>query len=262
MATAVVTGASSGIGYEFARLLAREKYDVVLVARNLDRLNDIRQEVQTRHGVRALVVPADLTREDAAPGICQEIRSAGLQVDMLINNAGFGYCGPYTEQSWENEQHILQVNLMSLAHLTRLILPDMIARKKGYICNVASTAAFFPGPFMAVYYATKAYVVSYSRALRNELRGSGVCVSALCPGPTATNFQTVANVQDTRLFQLGNMATAADVAEYGYRCLLKNKAVAIPGWSNRFLVFTSRFLPRETVTGMVRWVQETKKRSA
>ena len=260
MATAVVTGASSGIGYEFARLLAAEKYDLVLVARNLDRLNDIHKELQDRHGIRVLVVPADLAREDAAQGVYNEIQSRGMSVDMLINNAGFGYCGPYMEQSWENERDILQVNLISLVRLTRLVLPDMIARGQGYICNVASTAAFFPGPYMAVYYAGKAYLVSYSQALRNELRGSGVRVSVLCPGPTATNFQTVADVAQTRLFQLSSLATARDVAEYGYRCLLKNKAVAIPGWQNRCLVFGARFLPRDTVTAMVRWIQGTKKR--
>ena len=158
MATAVVTGASSGIGYEFARLLAAEKYDLVLVARNLDRLNDIHKELQDRHGIRVLVVPADLAREDAARGVHNEIQSRGMSVDMLINNAGFGYCGPYMEQSWENERDILQVNLISLVRLTRLVLPDMIARGQGYICNVASTAAFFPGPYMAVYYAGKAYL--------------------------------------------------------------------------------------------------------
>lgn len=257
MAAAVITGASSGIGYEFARLLAAEKFDLALVARNLERLNEIRKELESRNGVRVIVIPADLARPEAPDEIAAELRQAAWPVEILINNAGFGYCGPYLDQPDDNEADMIRVNVISLARLTRLLVPEMIERKQGYICNVASTAAFFPGPHMAVYYATKAYVVSYSRALRNELREHGIRVSALCPGPTATNFQNIAHVADTRMFRLSHMATAKEVAAYGYRALRRNQSVAIPGFTNKLMVVASRFLPRDTVTAMVRWVQET-----
>ncbi|MBZ0166927.1 MAG: SDR family oxidoreductase [Candidatus Omnitrophica bacterium] len=258
MSTAVITGASSGIGYEFAKILAEKQYQLVLIARNLDRLNEIKQELETRHDTSIILIPADLALDNIAEGIIKEIRYRNLKVEILINNAGFGYCGPYPQQPWQNERDMLHVNVQSLAQLTRLILPLMFERKKGYICNVASTAAFYPGPLMAVYYATKAYVVSYSQALRNELKDSGVAVSVLCPGPTATNFQTIAGVDQTRLFKMSRLATAREVAEYGFRAMLRNQAVAIPGLSNKLLYFTSRFLLRDMVTAMVRWIQSVK----
>lgn len=262
MPTAIVTGASSGIGYEFTRFLSAIPYDLVLIARNLDRLVEIKKELEARYKIRVTVIPADLAQPGIAIDIHNELQNQDIVVDMLINNAGFGKCGSYLDQSWEDEADMVHVNILSLLHLTRLLLPKMIKRKHGYICNVASTAGFFPGPYMATYYATKSYIVSYTQALHHELRHSGVSVSALCPGPTATNFQTVANVTNTRLFQMSNLANAKDVVEYGYRALLKNKPVAIPGLFNKLLVFGSRLIPRSIQIQLVQWIQESKTRTS
>lgn len=252
MSTAVITGASSGIGYEFAKILAQKQYQLVLVARNLDRLNDIKQELEAKFGINVILIPADLSLENVAEGIVKEIKYRQLNVEILVNNAGFGYGGYYTQQTWENEKDMIQVNIKSLSQLTKLILPLMLEKKKGRICNVASTAGFYPGPLMAVYYASKAYIVSYSQALSNELKKTGVTVTCLCPGPTATNFQTVAGVEKSRLFKISKMATAKDVAEYGYQAMMRGKTVAIPGGMNNFLLFMSRFLSRKTITSFVR----------
>jgi len=252
MSTAVITGASSGIGYEFAKILAQKQYQLVLVARNLDRLNDIKQELEAKFAINVILIPADLSLENVAEGIVKEIKYRQLNVEILVNNAGFGYGGYYTQQTWENEKDMIQVNIKSLSQLTKLILPLMLEKKKGRICNVASTAGFYPGPLMAVYYASKAYVVSYTQALANELKKTGVTVTCLCPGPTATNFQSVAGVEKSRLFKISKMATAKEVAEYGCQAMLSGKTVAIPGGMNKFLLFMSRFLSRKSITRFVR----------
>lgn len=252
MSTAVITGASSGIGYEFAKILAQKQYQLVLVARNLDRLNDIKQELEAKFAINVILIPADLSLENVAEGIVKEIKYRQLNVEILVNNAGFGYGGYYTQQTWENEKDMIQVNIKSLSQLTKLILPLMLEKKKGRICHVASTAGFYPGPLMAVYYASKAYVVSYSQALANELKKTGVTVTCLCPGPTATNFQSVAGVEKSRLFKISKMATAKEVAEYGCQAMMSGKTVAIPGGMNNFLLFFSRFLSRKAITRFVR----------
>lgn len=254
MSTAVITGASSGIGYEFAKILAQKQYQLVLIARNLDRLNDIKQEFEKNFGNSVILIPADLSLENVAEGIVKEIKYRQLNVEILVNNAGFGYGGYYIQHPWENEKDMIQVNIKSLSQLTKLILPLMIEKKNGRICNVASTAAFYPGPLMAVYYASKAYVLSYSEALANELKKTGVTVTCLCPGPTATNFQVVAGVDKKRLFRTSNMATAREVAEFGYQAMMRGQTLAIPGKMNNFLLFMSRFISRRTATGFVRTI--------
>lgn len=245
--TALVTGASSGIGMDFARLLGRDGYRVILVARSEDKLRDLAREIGD-----AVVLAADLTRADAPQHIFE---SAG-PVDVLINNAGFGIMGPFAEGDLEKQMQMIALNVAALTALTRLFLPPMLARRSGRIVNVASTAAFQPGPLGAVYYATKAYVLSFSEAIAEELRGSGVTVTALCPGPTATGFARVAGMEDSPLFTLMRPMSSAAVARFGYQAMKRGKRLAIPGMMNKIGVQSVRFTPRRVITSMVRRLQE------
>ena len=253
--TALVTGASGGIGEELARLFAADGHSLVLVARSRDKLARLAAELQDKHGVSAHVLAADLARPESPSEIFDELQSAGVGVDALVNNAGFGSYGPFAETDLRQELEMLQVNVVALTHLTKLFLPAMLARRRGYVMNVASTAAFQPGPLMAVYYASKAYVLSFSEALSNECEGTGVRVSALCPGPTETGFVAAAGMGDSKLFDRAVM-DARTVAEAGYRGLLAGKAVVIPGFRNSLLARSIGFFPRGLVTKVVRGIQE------
>ncbi|HSO93428.1 MAG TPA: SDR family oxidoreductase [Candidatus Dormibacteraeota bacterium] len=253
--TVLITGASSGIGYELALLFARDGFDCVLTARRADRLEALAVKLREEHKVRATVIPADLADPASPERIFSAVHSAGLAVDVLVNNAGFPSYGHFFQLDTRGELNELQVNIVALTHLTRLFLPDMIARRDGRILNVASTAAFEPGPLMAVYYASKAYVLSFSQALGNELTGTGVSVTALCPGITRTGFQAAGAMDDSRLVQ-GRMADAASVALAGYRGLMARKSVVIPGFANKLVPLAVRLAPRSVVTRMVRRAQE------
>ncbi len=253
--TALVTGASSGIGYELAAILAEAGCHLVLVARDRDKLTELARTLQMQHGITATVIAKDLGVPSAPQDIAEELLGASITVDLLVNNAGFGSHGPFAEADLANQLNMVQVNVTALTHLTRLLLPGMIERRRGYILNVASTAAFQPGPLMAVYYATKAYVLSFSEALANEIQGSGVTVTALCPGPTTTEFQQRAGVGHTRLMR-GRIADARSVALAGYREMLQGRTIVIPGFRNRLLAFVVRLLPRHIVTSIVRNIQE------
>ena len=257
--TALVTGASGGIGEELARLLAADGHDLVLVARSHDKLARLAEELRDAHGVTARALAADLARPDSPRGIFDGLRGEGVVVDALVNNAGFGSYGLFAETELEKELGLLQVNVVALTHLTKLFLPGMLARRRGYVMNVASTAAFQPGPLMAVYYASKAYVLSFSEALSNECGGAGVRVSALCPGPTETGFVAAAGMGDSRLFDRAVM-DARTVAEAGYRGLLAGKPVVIPGLRNNLLARSIGFFPRGLVTKVVRGIQEKRSR--
>jgi hypothetical protein len=247
----LVTGASSGIGRELSVLCAADKKNLVLVARSEDKLSELAEWLRAKHGVRAEVLVQDLGAPRAAEHIWNEVTARGLEIDALVNNAGFGYLGAFHDAEIDNQLDMLQLNIVVLTHLTRLFLPEMIARGRGQILNVASTASFQPGPFMAVYYATKAYVLSFSEALAEELRGTGVTVTALCPGVTATGFQARAQSADSRLIRFG-MQDARFVAEAGYRAMVQGKAVAIPGVANRLLTLLVRLSPRFVVRRVVR----------
>lgn len=257
--TALVTGASGGIGEELARLFAAGGHDLVLVARSRDKLARLAAELKDAHGVSARVVASDLSRPEAPREIFEELRGAGVPVDALINNAGFGSYGLFAETDLKSELELLQVNVAALTHLTKLFLPAMLGRRRGYVMNVASTAAFQPGPLMAVYYASKAYVLSFSEALSNECEGTGVRVSALCPGPTETGFVAAAGMGDSKLFDRGAMSARA-VAEAGYRGLLDGRRVVIPGLRNNLLARSIGFFPRGLVTKVVRGIQEKRSR--
>ncbi len=252
---ALITGASSGIGAELARECAARGFDVILVARTTEALRALAEDLRLQHHVRALVVPQDLAVAGAAERILDAVHREGWRVDVLVNNAGFGAWGPFAEANPATQLAMLQVNVTALTHLTRLVLPEMRARRWGRILNVASTAAFQPGPLMAVYYASKAYVLSFSEALANELAGSGVTVTVLCPGPTATGFSARAGVGHARLFRSKVMG-AARVAREGLEAALRGRTVVVPGVQNRVLARLARWLPRKTVTGMVRRIQD------
>ena len=249
--TALITGASSGIGWELSRLCAEDGMDVVLVARNADRLKELAEDLVERHEISAKVVVGDLTEPEVPDAIWEEL--SGTPVDVLINNAGYGSQGSFSEADQEAQLNMVRLNVLALTHLTRLFLPDMLRRGSGRVLNVASTAAFQPGPLMAVYYASKAYVLSFSEALAEEVRGSGVTVTVLCPGPTATEFQVRAKVESAQLRRVG-MMDASRVAKEGFKGMKKGRAVVVNGWKNWFLVQSIRFSPRFAVRRIVKWL--------
>jgi uncharacterized protein len=255
--TALITGASAGLGREFAKLAARDGHDVILVARRKERLQELAEQLGAAHAVSATVIAADLADRDAPRAIVEKIYAAGLSVDFLINNAGFGSRGAYGDSDFAREAEMVDVNIRALMELTHRFLPSMLARKSGRILNVASLAGFVPGPYMATYYATKAFVLSFSEALAAELRGTGIAVTALCPGPTNTEFSSVANSERTNLFRAGS-ADAAGVASYGYRAMLAGRAVAIPGLANKVIAHGAALTPRAVVRFLAAWVNRVK----
>jgi hypothetical protein len=255
--TALVTGASSGIGLELAKLFARDGYDLVLVARRIERLEALGGELAQRHGIRCRAIGADLADPAAPAAVFRQLEAESVGVDIIVNNAGFGALGPFATTDLETVRRMVEVNVAALTQLTRLFLPGMLARRRGRILNVASTAGFAPGPLMAIYYATKAYVISFSEALAEELRGSGVSVTVLCPGPTRnTEFQTVANMDSVRLLRLPGVLDAAVVARAGYAGLMRGKRMVVPGFLNRVLPLVIRLSPRGMVARVARLLQE------
>lgn len=256
---ALVTGASAGIGRELAKLLAADRHDLVLVARRADDLRALADELAAAHGVTAHALPADLADPAAPPRLFDEVAAKGLAVEVLVNNAGFGALGPFADADLGRMLAMIQVNVTALTHLTGLFLPGMRQRGRGRILNLGSTAAFQPGPLMAVYYATKAYVLSFSEAVAKELEGTGVTVTCLCPGPTRTEFGDVANMAGTALFSGPNVMAAGPVAAAGYRGMMRGRRLVIPGLANRLLVFGERFVPRAAVLGLVKRFQQKRR---
>jgi short-subunit dehydrogenase len=256
--TALVTGGSGGIGLEIAKVLARNGFDLVLVARTRDTLEAAAGQLEGKFGARVHVFAADLRRPDAPQAIFDFLHNENIPIDVLVNNAGFGVGGEFADTKLQRELEMIQVNISALTHLTKLFLPAMIKRKAGRVLNVASTAAFQPGPLMAVYYATKAYVLSFSQALAEELRHSGVTVTALCPGPTRTRFAASAAAGSSRLFTAFGIAHAADVAEFGVAAMMHGRRVAIPGIKNKIVAQASRFVPRAVSAKLARMAQESR----
>jgi len=253
--TALITGASGGIGYELAKLLARDHHNLVLIARSADKLAQVATELQA-NGVTAKTIAIDLAERLAPRLVFDQLQREGIAIDILINNAGFGTYGDFAEMPEEEIIGQIGLNITALTELTRLFLPSMIARRRGRIMNVASTAGFQAGPLMAVYYATKAYVISLSEAIANELHGSGVSVTCFCPGATHTGFAQRAGTEKSRLFkQLGAMS-AERVAFDGYRALMEGRTLAISGAHNWLVAQSTRFAPRKMVTAISRWVAE------
>ena len=251
--TALVTGGSGGIGLEIAKVLATKGFNLVLVARNRDALEAAAGQIEGKNTVSVHVFAADLRRRESPEAIFDFLRNENIGVDILVNNGG-----EFAETELTRDLEIIQVNIAALTHLTKLFLPAMIKRKSGRILNVASTAAFQPGPLMAVYYATKAYVLSFSEALAEELRNAGVTVTALCPGPTHTEFAEEAQVGSSRLFTAFGVADAADVAEFGVSAMLHGRRVAIPGIRNKIVAQANRFAPRALTAKVARIAQESR----
>lgn len=254
MATALITGASGGIGLELARLFAQQGVDLILVARSSDKLQALQEALQAQHRIQVMVICKDLSEETAPEELYQTICEAGITVDYLINNAGFGDYGFFIETDWAKEWRMIYLNVVTLTYLTKRFLQDMIHRGEGRIMNVASTAAFQPGPLMAVYFATKAYILSFTEAVANEASGTGVTVTALCPGPTSTGFIQASGTEKSGLFKSSRLPTPDRVARFGYKAMMGGKTVAVHGLLNNILVqavrLTPRFLARWTLRQM------------
>jgi short-subunit dehydrogenase len=246
--TALVTGASAGLGRELARLFAADGHDLVLVARRRPALEDLAAELAER-GVKARVMAEDLADPGAPERILYQLQRDGVAVEYLVNNAGVGSVGTFADSDMVRELAMVQVNVTSLVHLTRLFLADMITRRSGRILNLGSTAGFQPGPYMAVYYASKAFVNSFTEALSFELQGTGVTATVCCPGATATEFGAVAGNGETRLFRMGAM-DAAEVARHAYRAMMAGKAMSLPGWRAKLGLQMLRFGSRGVVRGV------------
>jgi uncharacterized protein len=240
---ALVTGASSGIGVDLARELARDGYDLVLTARTVAPMQVLAAELES-HGASSIVIPADLSKPGASTELAKAIDARGLRIDVLVNNAGLGAIGRFDQMDPTRIGEMLQVNVVALTELTRLLLPGMVTRRRGKILLVASTASFQPGPRMAVYFATKAFVLSFGEALAYELRTTGVTVTTLCPGATATNFFRVAGASDSALHPA---MSASAVARIGYRAMKSGRRVVITGMLNIILATASRLAPHSIV---------------
>lgn len=255
--TALITGASSGIGKALAAEFARDGYDLVLAARSVDKMQALANELTQRHKVRVTVIGADLESLDGAARLHAEVQTRNIRLSALVNNAGFGTFGEFKDTALEPAQGMMQLNINALVVLTKLFLPDLIA-SRGKVLNVASTAAFQPGPFMAVYYATKAFVLSFSEAIAAELAPHGVTVTALCPGPTVSGFQDKAVMQDSALVKGKSLPTSEEVAAKGYRAFQRGQRVYIPGCMNWLLAQSVRFTPRNVVTALVSQMSKPK----
>ncbi|MEL0456938.1 SDR family oxidoreductase [Flavobacteriaceae bacterium SZ-1-7] len=252
--TALVTGAASGLGYELAMLLVNDGYKLILVDIDEQGLTKVKAEIADEFNLAVVTLVRDLS----APNVAQDIIDAinNEPIDVLINNAGFGLFGSFVETEWERESKMLYLHILTTTHLTKLVLEGMVKRGSGRILNMSSLAAFQPGPLMAIYYASKGYMLSFSEAIANELKGTGVTVTALCPGPTKTDFQKTVSEDSSDNKITFNMASAKAVALYGYNSMLKGKAYAIPGKFNKFLAVLPRLVTRNAATFIVRKIQE------
>jgi short-subunit dehydrogenase len=248
---ALVTGASGGIGKAIAECFAQDKTDLIITARSEAALNQLAAEWKRQHGINVTVIAADLAQPGAADELHRKVKMQGLSVDYLVNNAGYGHFGLFHESSLEPELGMMTTNMTALTVLTKRFMPDILARK-GRIMNVASTAAFQPGPYMAVYYATKAYVLSLTEAIAAELAGTGVTVTAFCPGPTRSGFQDKAAMNHSALVKDKKLPTADEVGRLGYRAMMRGRRVYIPGLVNNIMAQSVRFTPRAMITGIVK----------
>jgi len=251
--TVLITGASSGFGYEFVKLFVKDNYNLILVARNLEKLEEIKKEFAS---VKITVIQKDLTQPNSVKELYNKIKEKGLNIDVLVNNAGFGLLGQFDKLDVDRQINMIQLNVSALTELTHYVLQEMKQRNCGKILNVASTAAFQPGPLMAVYYATKAYVLSFSEALVEELKRTGITVTTLCPGASKTNFGKVASVEKTKMFS--NAMDARIVTQLGYNALIKGQRVIITGTLNKIGVYATKFLPRSLTAKIAKSIAREK----
>ena len=250
--TALITGASNGIGLELAKIHASKGGDLVLVARNKSKLDELKSELEKQFGVSVYTIGKDLSAINSAQEVYEETSRQNLQIDYLINNAGFGNFGMFVETDWDKELQMINLNITTLTQFTKLYLQDMVKRRSGKIMNVASTAAFQSGPTMAVYCATKAYVLSFTEAVSNEVSHEGITITVLCPGATETGFQAAGGMDESELFKGKKLPTAKEVAEYGYASMIKGKTVAIHGMLNYIMSNSVRFIPRAMILKVAR----------
>ncbi len=251
MSTALITGASNGIGKAIAEEFAKHGFDLVIVARNGAQLTNLAAQWQAAYKVKVMPIAADLAKPDAARAVFAAVKQANVQISHLVNNAGYGLFGLFEQVDLDEEQAMLQLNMLSLTSLTKLFLPEIVAQR-GRIMNVASTAAFQPGPYMAAYYASKAYVLSFSEALAEELSSKGVSVTAFCPGPTASGFQDKAAMHDSGLVKGKELPSAEEIGIAGYQAMMQGRRVMIPGFMNWLMAQSVRFSPRFLTTKIVK----------
>ncbi|MBP7496650.1 MAG: SDR family oxidoreductase [Bacteroidales bacterium] len=251
----LITGASGGIGYELALLFARDNHNLILIARSKDKLENLKTSILKETKIDIIILAEDLSIPGVPEKIFKEIQAKTIVVDMLINNAGFGDYGYFKDCDINKQEKMINLNILALTKLTKLFLPALLERKTGKILNIASTAAFQPGPLMSVYFASKAYVLSFSSALAFELRDSGITVTTLCPGPTQTGFSSAAAVTSSKMFN-PSIPSAKEVALFGYKKMMKGKTLAIHGFKNRFQVFLLRFTPRNLIAAMVYYISK------
>lgn len=249
--TALITGASAGIGKALAENFAADGYHVILAARSVRKMEAQAADLRNRHGITATVIAADLETNNGASKLHEDIKGRGFTLDVLVNNAGYGTFGEFKDSPLAPELAMMQINMSALVVLTKLFMPDLLANK-GKILNLSSTAAFQPGPYMAVYYATKSFVLSFSEAIAAELEGTGVTVTALCPGPTASGFQDKADMNSSALVKGKKLASSDDVATAGYQAMLRGQRVYVPGLMNWLMAQSPRFTPRSVVTRIVK----------
>jgi uncharacterized protein len=247
----LITGASGGIGYELAKLAAADGRNLVLVARSANKLDQLAKEIREIYKSEVIVIAVDLSDEAGVNTLVSEITRSEIHVDVLINNSGFGDFGDFARAELNKNMEMIRLNIGALTHLTHFVLQGMLAAGQGKVMNVASTAAFMPGPGMAVYYASKAYVLSFSEALTRELKGSGITVTTLCPGPTESGFAAAAGLGKTLMHRMISPATSKQVAVAGYKAMLKGKAIEIPGFINKMSSLTPNFTPRSLVRNMI-----------
>lgn len=252
--TVLITGASKGLGLELARIFAENGYHLVLVARSASKLEKLANEIRQQFQVQVAVLEQDLSLPEGPDLIWDFTQAMELEIDILVNNAGFGEYGEVWNINPEREEAMIQLNIRALTRLTRLFLPPMLTRKRGKILNMASLAAFQPGPGMVVYFATKAFVLHYSEALAMELKGTGVTVTVFCPGPTKTDFEMEAHLEKSRLFKVLPVAQARPVAMAAYQSLMQEKVVSIDGILNSILAFSVRLFPRRVVRRVMVWI--------
>lgn len=255
---AIVTGASSGIGKEFAHIFAENQVNLVIAARNENALVSLADELTTKHKVKILIFPGDLSQQSIVIDFVNFVSEEGVKPEYLVNNAGFGDFGYFTETNWAKEEKMIDLNMKTLTYLTKTYATQMKEKGSGRIVNVASGAAFQPGPLMAIYFATKAYVLHFTEAVAEELSGSGVTLTALCPGPTESNFWKAAGKQNGLSFVPGRMPSSRVVAEYGYAAMMRGQRVAVQGITNRLGAFLVSFVPRRLVTRMIYQGQSSK----
>ena len=248
--TALITGASKGIGKELALIFAQNNTNLVLVARSSEILNQFKEHLVSSYSISVLTIVKDLCSPSSVEEMFNEIKENNIDIDYLVNNAGFGDYGSFASTPWETYEQMISLNVTTLTHLSHVFITDWKGRKPGRILNIASTAAFQPGPMMAVYFATKSFVLNLSEAIGRELKNDNITVTTLCPGPTHTSFGEVSNINASDVVKSVKIATAKDVAALGYKSMMKGRATVIHGSINKLAPFVIRFLPRKWITNL------------